>query len=512
MSRHSRREFLELSLLSAAAAATSGVGSLASRATAALPDGSKSPNEKLGVAVIGLGGRGTGSHLNFYLKRNDVEVLWAVDPDEKRAGSAAERTQKKQGRTPGVASDLRKALEDPAVDIVSIATPNHWHSLATIWAMQAGKDVYVEKPISHNVSEGRRCVEVARKYNKICQAGTQSRSMPGMRAAMQYLHEGKMGNVKLARGLCYKERKTIGPPGAFKPPASVDYNLWLGPAPEAELTRKQFHYDWHWQWAYGNGDLGNQGVHQMDVARWGLGLDRLCDAVVSYGGRVGYDPPDAGETPNTQVVMCDYGDKTLTFEVRGLPTGAFKGTTATIGVIFESDDGRKMVIPSYNSATIFDKDMNPLRPVFKGADEDAHFNNFLSAVRSRKAAELNADILEGHLSAALCHLGQHLLRPRPAGESSRRPSESAADRRSGRRGNTRANQEPPGRKRRRPDQGAVVGCPPAVRSRAGRIQIQLRGQQAADPRISRAVRRARGRSGLTRSAVAFNLPLTRSAR
>jgi predicted dehydrogenase len=406
MSRQSRREFLEQSMLAAAAATAAGsFGSLAGRAFAAEANRSesKSPNEKLGVAVVGIGGRGTGSHLSFFSGRDDVEVLWLVDPDEKRGNAPVASVTKKQGRAPKFTRDMREAFADPAVDIVSIATPHHWHSLAAIWAMQAGKDVYVEKPVSHNVSEGRRCIEVARKYNKICQTGTQCRSMPGMREAIEYLHAGNMGNIKVGRGLCYKERKSIGPSGTYTPPASVDYGLWLGPAPLADLTRKQFHYDWHWQWPYGNGDLGNQGVHQMDIARWGLGLNELPGSLISYGGRVGYSPPDAGETPNTQIVMFDYGPKTLTFEVRGLETGPLKH--AMVGVIFESDDGRTMVIPSYYSAVVYDKDGKQIKEFTGSGDEKIHFANFLSAVRSRKEEELNASIQEGHLSAALCHLG-----------------------------------------------------------------------------------------------------------
>jgi predicted dehydrogenase len=263
--------------------------------------------------------------------------------------------------------------------------------------MQHGKDVYVEKPVSHNVSEGRRAVEVARKYQRICQTGTQSRSTAGMRAAMKYLHDGKLGPLTLARGLCYKRRGSIGPAGSYEPPSHVDYNQWCGPAPLAPLTRRQLHYDWHWMWDYGNGDLGNQGIHQMDLARWGLGLTTLSNAVLSYGGRLGYQ--DAGETANTQVVVHDYGDKTLVFEVRGLETQPYKG--AGVGVIFEGAEGY-VVMTSYESGAAFDRSQKLIESFRGGGD---HFDNFLKAVRSRKPADLHADILEGHLSSALCHLG-----------------------------------------------------------------------------------------------------------
>jgi len=201
----------------------------------------------------------------------------------------AEQVAKKQGRRPKFVRDMREVFDDPSVDVVSTATPNHWHALCSIWAMQAGKDMYCEKPVSHNVSEGRRMVEAARKYKRICQTGTQCRSMQGSIEAIEYVQSGKIGEVKLARGLCYKRRKSIGPKGTYEVPKEVDYDLWSGPAPIEPLTRERFHYDWHWQRLYGNGDLGNQGPHQMDLARWGLGIDRLCDWVVAYGGRLGYE-------------------------------------------------------------------------------------------------------------------------------------------------------------------------------------------------------------------------------
>ncbi|HEX4147280.1 MAG TPA: Gfo/Idh/MocA family oxidoreductase [Pirellulales bacterium] len=409
MTRQSRREFLEQSMLSAAAAAVaSGWNAQVAQAEEAASSRSTSPNEKLGVAIVGAGGRGAHSHMpNWMRPDTGTEILWIVDPDEKRGRAAVDQAKKGQRRAPQFTRDMREAFADPAVDVASIATPNHWHSLAAIWAMQAGKDVYVEKPISHNVSEGRRCVEVARKYKRICQAGTQCRSAPGLRDAMEYLHQGNMGEVKLARGLCYKPRGSIGPRGAYDVPTEIDYNLWLGAAPLTQLTREKLHYDWHWQWPYGNGDLGNQGVHQMDVARWGLGETGLSKAVVSYGGRVGYE--DAGDTPNTQVVMHDYGDKTLIFEVRGLSTAPYKpthgGNGASVGVIFEGSDGRTMVVPSYHIALVYDRNGKEEQRFDGSGDEHLHFVNFLDAVRTRNTDKMTGDILEGHLSSALCHLG-----------------------------------------------------------------------------------------------------------
>ena len=396
MSKQTRREFLENSMFAAAAAAAanSGISPALSQA-----EESRSPNERLGVAILGMSGRGK-THRSEFLKRKDCEIVAIVDPDE-TAGmkNGVESVYKATNKKPAFYTDMRKAFENPAVDVVGIATPNHWHSLAAIWAMQAGKDVYVEKPISHNVSEGRRVVQAARKHQRICQAGTQCRTIAGTKDAIEFVLAGGIGEVKLARGLCYKPRGSIGPRGNYDVPASVDYGLWLGPAPEAPLTRRRFHYDWHWQWAYGNGDLGNQGIHQMDIARWGLGVDDLGERVVSYGGRLGY--VDAGETANTQVSIHGYGDKTLVFETRGLKTDSLRDTK--IGVIFYGSEGYVVQI-RYNHSAAFDLDGNMIKE-FKGGATAEHFANFVDAVRSRKVEDLNGDVLEGHLSSALCHLG-----------------------------------------------------------------------------------------------------------
>jgi predicted dehydrogenase len=394
MSKKNRRQFLEDSMFAAAAAVAAGS---TGRLLAADSDSSSgSANDRLNVAVVGVKGRG-GSHISAFAGRKDTVITYVVDVDREIGNNRSIEIGKRQGVTPRFEEDLRKVLEDKSVDVVSIATPNHWHALAAIWAIQAGKVVYVEKPVSHNVSEGRRIVEAARKYNKICQTGTQSRSNPGMMDAVEYIKAGKIGEVKVARGLCYKSRGSIGPKGNYAIPSSVNYDLWCGPAEMLPLTRKSLHYDWHWVWETGNGDLGNQGIHQMDIARWGLGVDELSKGVFTYGGRLGYE--DAGETPNTEVVVHDYGPKSLVFEVRGLKTGDYKG--AKVGVIFEGSDGY-VVLPTYHSGAAFDKNGNKVAE-FKG--EGDHFVNFLKAVRSRKSSDLNADIEEGHLSSALCHTG-----------------------------------------------------------------------------------------------------------
>jgi predicted dehydrogenase len=419
MIRQSRREFLESSMLAATAAAMSGAATHVSAAE----EGSSSPNERLRVAVLGVNGRGQ-DHLSGFMGRKDCEVVAIVDPDEEVGmKKGVERVEKSTEKRPAFYKDLRKMLEDKSINCVSIATPNHWHSLAAIWAIQAGKDVYVEKPVSHNVSEGRRIVDAARKHNKICQCGTQSRSAVGTRELMEFIHSGGIGEVTLARGLCYKPRGSIGERGTYDVPASVDYDIWTGPAPLHASTRPKFHYDWHWQWDYGNGDLGNQGIHQMDLARWGLGKTDIGASVLSYGGRLGYI--DAGETANTQVCIHDFGDKMLVFETRGLKTDDYKG--AKVGNIFYGTKGYA-VMSSYNGGVVFDLDGNMVRKFNAGGD---HYENFVKAVRSRKIEDLNGEILEGHLSSALCHLGNisyRLGESVPMAEAARRlESQKAKD-------------------------------------------------------------------------------------
>lgn len=401
MSSLSRRQFIQDSILAgaAAAAATAPVTTLFA-ADEARP--SDSPNEKVPMAIIGVRGRGH-AHLNYFGDRSDVEVVAICDVDQDVGQKRCDEFEKKNGYRPKYVQDLRKVFDDNSIRCVSIATPNHWHALASIWAMQAGKDVLVEKPVSHNVSEGRRMVEAAEKYKRICQVGTQSRSAGGTQQTIEYIRSGKLGEVKLARGFCYKGRESIGPAGNYEPPRGMDFDLWCGPAPVKQPTRKTgygtVHYDWHWFWDYGNGDIGNQGIHQMDIARWGLGVDRLPDGVISYGGRFGY--VDAAETPNTLVSIFDYGPKTLIFETRGLPTKAAKHASQGVCVVFEGTEGYA-AIGSYKMGYIYDRDG---KVVDRLPGEGDHFGNFLKAVRTRKPEDVDAPILEGHLSSALCHLG-----------------------------------------------------------------------------------------------------------
>lgn len=407
-----------------AAAVTVASGVHSSLAAAAQPG----PNEKLGVVVAGLNGRGQ-SHVDGFHHDPRCEIRAVVDVDSDVAERAATSVQRKQGSRPKVYANITEALDDASLDIVTVATPNHWHALIGVWAMQAGKDVYVEKPISHNVHEGRALVAAAKKYGRMFQTGTQCRSSKGVQQLIEFVQSGGIGEVKLARGLCYKRRKSIGALGDYKVPGVVDYDLWSGPATftEPKLTRPRFHYDWHWQRHYGNGDSGNQGPHQTDVARWGLGLERHPNAIVTYAGRLGYQAErkdssyvDAGDTANTQVSIYDYGDKTIVFETRGLEInngddkeiyklfGSSKGNK--IGVVFYGTEGYAIQGPSYDGGTVFDKKMNKIKEFRHSNKTDGvlnhvHMSNLVNAVISRDPAGLHADATCGHLSASIAHLG-----------------------------------------------------------------------------------------------------------
>ncbi|MBI4663893.1 MAG: Gfo/Idh/MocA family oxidoreductase [Verrucomicrobia bacterium] len=355
-------------------------------------------NEAVRVAVVGFRGRGAG-HISELGRIPDARIVALCDVDTLVLDAAAKRFQDR-GVSVQTHVDVRQLLEDKTIDAITTATPNHWHSLISIWACQAGKDVYVEKPVSHNVWEGRKVVEAARKYNRIVQSGTQSRSNAGLREALDWVRAGNLGKIEIARGLCYKPRGSIGKVDGPQPiPASINYDLWCGPAPNGPLMRKNLHYDWHWVWPTGNGDIGNQGIHQMDVCRWALGKPELSPKIISVGGRLGY--VDDGETPNTQFAVHDYGDALLIFEVRGLPSAKGKKEMdkyrgLSIGHVIECEGGYLA------GTTAFDKDGNQIRS-FKTKGEENHMENFIKAVRSRKSSDLNADILEGHLSSALCH-------------------------------------------------------------------------------------------------------------
>lgn len=399
MKNMNRRSFLKNTSLAAAAL------SLPARSWAQVAGA----NDDIRIAVVGFNSRGQ-SHLAEFGKMKGVRITALCDVDRNVLNKEVEKF-KTAGKSVDAYEDLRKLLESKNVDAIAVATPNHGHAIQAIWGVQAGKDVYLEKPVSHNVWEGRKTIEAARKYTKIVQTGTQARSSTAIKEAIEWVKAGNIGKIQVARGLCYKPRPSIGKTsGPQKVPQNINYDLWCGPAPLTPPHRNNpkygpVHYDWHWFWDYGAGDLGNQGVHQVDIARWFLGEEGLSPRVFAVGGRLGYE--DDAETPNTLMVYHDYAKAPLIFEVRGLPEktgatqmGSYKNTD--IGVLVECEGGYVQVTSRYSEATAFDKDGKEIKK-FNGTDN--HFANFITAVRSRKFSDLNADIVEGHVSAALCHMG-----------------------------------------------------------------------------------------------------------
>jgi predicted dehydrogenase len=393
----SRRRFLVNSVVGGVAAR----GAL-TRSASAAPLGA---NDAVRVAVVGLGNPGKGlHHIQMFKAVPGVRVVALCDADETILDKAVKDLASENIQVARYV-DVRKLLESKEVDAVSIATPNHWHSLMAIWACQAGKDVYVEKPISHNVWEGRKVVEAAARFGRIVQAGTQSRSDEALLELADTLRRGELGKILRARGLCYKRRESIGKVGGPQPiPAGVHYDLWCGPAPLEPLLRQRLHYDWHWVWATGNGDIGNQGVHEMDMCRWMLGEEQLPPRVFSIGGRFGY--VDDAETPNTQIAVLDYPKAPILFEVRGLPQKSgvnyldhYRGVR--IGIVIECEGG--YFAGGGGGGWIHDHDGKRVKQLASSGG-DKHVENFIQAVRSRKSQELKAPVLGGHTSSALCHL------------------------------------------------------------------------------------------------------------
>ncbi len=338
----------------------------------------------------------------------DARVVAICDVNQAQTERASQIVQNLHGNTPQVYQDLRKLLDDKNVTAVSIATPNHWHALATIWACQAGKDVYCEKPACYNLFEGRAMEAAARQNKRIVQIGMQSRSLPHKQRAMELLHNGAIGQIYMARGICFKRRPSIGRTPVEPVPAGLDWDLFLGPAPMREYTKNRYQYNWHWFWDTGNGDIGNQGIHEMDLARWGLGRG-LPKAAVSTGGKYFYD--DDQETPNTQIATFDYGDAEIVFEVRGLNTGGEPGISASgpnfIGVTFFGSNGFMSVDERAFQIFLGDK-REPGESMQHGEkeidDTIPHMANFLKAVKSRDTADLTADVAVGTTSAALVHM------------------------------------------------------------------------------------------------------------
>jgi predicted dehydrogenase len=393
MSHLTRRNFLK----TVAAAATVTVA------------GTKSSGRVLGangairVGVAGLNGRG-GEHVGQFARMDGVQITYLIDPDTRTFARRAEAARGRGGNAPRTVQDVRRALEDRNLDVLAIATPNHWHSLMTIWACQAGKDVYVEKPCSHNVHEGRIAAEAARRHNRIVQHGTQSRSDAHWANVAAVIRSGQLGRLQIARALCYKRRDNamgmVRSVDRVPAPRELDFNLWLGPAAERPYHENLVHYRWHWFWDFGNGDLGNQGVHQMDIARWGIPDGVWPRSVLSLGGRFG--PADQGETPNTQIAILDYGQTQLVFEVRGLSSTQYRGQG--VGNVFHLEGGTIAGSQFFPRGSDRAAPLPRVENVRRGPGGGNHFANFIAAVRSRRREDLNAEIQEGHVSSALCHL------------------------------------------------------------------------------------------------------------
>jgi predicted dehydrogenase len=373
-------------------------------------------NDKVRIAVVGIGGRGR-NHIEGFNRLENVEIVGVCDVDEdhlKRAADLVESGGKKP--RPKTYKDIRVLLENKDLDAISIATPNHWHTLMTIWGCQAGKDVYVEKPCSHNMFEAKQIVAAARKYNRIVQHGSQIRSSVAVRNGMQQMRDGLVGEVYLGRGICFKWRDTIGHADYTTPPANVDFNLWLGPAQMRDFKPNRFHYNWHWFWDTGNGDLGNQGIHEVDVCRWGLNV-KYPTKVSAIGGHFLFENDDQ-ETPNT--LNCAYEfdgadgkKKMMEFEVRhwmthGESTIRERGNNA-IGNTFYGAKGY-VTFDSYSSwkSWLGEKSERGGGWTEKegpsGKEGGDHFLNFIEGVRSRDRNHLHAEIEEGAMSTVLVHL------------------------------------------------------------------------------------------------------------
>ncbi|HEX3150524.1 MAG TPA: Gfo/Idh/MocA family oxidoreductase [Gemmataceae bacterium] len=383
-----RRDFLKSSLVYGSAITIAGTKS-SGRVLGA--------NDVIRVGVAGIHGQGN-AHIGEYLKLPGVQITYLIDPDKSLWESRSKPITEKYGVAPKCVTDIRQALEDKELDAISIATPNHWHSLMTIWACQAGKDVYVEKPMSHNVMEGRRVMEAALKYKRIVQHGTQQRSSTGRASEIAAVQSGKYGKLLVSKGYCCKPRWSIGRKDKATPPADLDFHIWLGPAAEQPYHGNLVHYNWHWFWDFGNGDIGNQGIHEVDVARWAIKDALLPTKVWSLGGR--FADNDQGQTPNMQMAVMEYGDVLLVFEVRGLVENKteFK---LKVGNEYFTSEGRIERGMFYPRG---DKKPEKLAPFDVKVTPGGSWGSFLNVVRSRKVEECNAGPEKGHNSAALCHL------------------------------------------------------------------------------------------------------------
>jgi predicted dehydrogenase len=401
LSEMSRRQF--------AGAASLGAGFLAQ------PQRIFGANDRVRVAICGIRGRGM-DHVKNYAKLPNVEIAAVCDIDENVSAQRIATMEKMGIPKPKTYVDIRKLLDDKSIDAISVATPNHWHSLMAIWGCQAGKDVYVEKPCSHNLWEGRQLVKAAHRYNRIVQHGTQIRSATAIREGIQKVHDGYLGEVYMTRGICFKWRDTIGRASEEPVPAGVHYDLWTGPAPVRPFTKNRFHYNWHWNYTYGNGDMGNQGVHQLDMARWAMQL-KFPNKVSAIGGHFMFD--DDQNTPNDLVCAFEFSPpngkrRMISFEVRHWMTNPEAGIGTPdlgsndknpIGNIFFGSKG--YMSTGDEAADTYKvwlgKEQQPQPSVHEG-NQLQHFKNFIDCVISRKKDELNEPIEEGHISCGLMHL------------------------------------------------------------------------------------------------------------
>lgn len=409
MHKVTRREFVKASSVASA-------GSVAGCARLANPfSRPMGANNDIRIGIIGFNSHGR-SHIRRYQSIPGVRIVALCDPDRDVIDRGIKDYFSGRGQNVDTYTDMRELLDRDDIDAVSGATPNHWHALSAVWACQAGKDACIEKPVSHNIREGRKVVEAARKYNRIVQGDFDRRTNEGRALACEYVQSGKLGKVLRAHSFVYKRRKSIGT--RSKPtdvPASVDYNLWSGAARVLPVMRDRFHYDWHWLWEYGGGETANNGPHTLDEVRSVLGHMKLPKRVMAYGGRYGYD--DVGETPNTQVAILDYEHAPIYFEVRGLPRRkgdgmmdanhmrSATGVPIQVGEEHAGTNNGSVVICEHGYVAgdrMYDNDGKLVKTfVAEGAELG---NHFINAVRSRKQSDLRIDILEGHISTALCHL------------------------------------------------------------------------------------------------------------
>lgn len=381
----SRREFIGATSAAVIAAGTMGSSSIFGA------------NDRVRVCVMGVNGRG-GSHIEGFEGYRDSEVVALCDVDARVLERRAAHFKKTYGKTVKTYTDIRDALADDGIDAITIATPNHWHSLTTIWAVQAGKDVYVEKPLSHSVWEGRQLVNAVKQTGQIVQHGTQSRSDPTWMRDIRLMHEGLIGPIHLAKGFTYKtgNRHSIGFKENEAAPSHLDWGLWQGPAARQDYCKNYVHYNWHWFWKYGNGETGNQGVHQMDLAVWGLNRG-YPTKVYSTGGRYAWN--DQAETPNTQITSFTYGDGAIMeFEIRNI--GSYQEAGQTTGNHFLGSKGYYV-----QGKGFFDYDHEAIKVDEPKPISDGPWGNFINAVKSRKQEDIRGTAEEGHLACAHCHLG-----------------------------------------------------------------------------------------------------------